>query len=189
MVLPGDEVALFVRDLKKGRRIPYEKTVTYFEDLLQQHGVTKVKSVIPMNQLKTEYSQYELKQKLLGLYDHFLVDGRIAGHVAHLLGKKCRQSRKLPVSVHMKKKDLKQEIDTALSKTSLQIHGTGKTSITQVGYCSMSVKEITDNILAIHNALQREFPGGLENIRRLAIKTPLSLSIPIFITLSEYLSR
>ena len=55
-----------------------------------------------MNQVKTEYDQYELKRKLVGSYDYFLVDGKIAGHLSHLLGKEFYKKRKLPTSIRFK---------------------------------------------------------------------------------------
>ncbi|XP_011494469.1 PREDICTED: ribosomal L1 domain-containing protein CG13096 [Ceratosolen solmsi marchali] len=185
LVSSNDDVALFVKDLKKGRRIDYENTVYHFENILQQHGCTQIKTVIPMNQVKTEYRQFEMRRRLLNSYDYFLVDGRISGHMAHLLGKTFREKRKLPTSIHMDKKDLKTEIDVALKKTSLQIHGNGNCSITKIGNGSMDVDKIADNIIAVIKHLKKNFPGGWENIRSLRIKTPLSISIPIYITLKN----
>jgi ribosome biogenesis protein UTP30 len=177
---------LFVRDLKKGRRLDYENTVHHYENILQQHGCTQVKTIIPLNQVKTEYRQFEMRRRLLNSYDFFLVDGRISGHMAHLLGKSFRKKRKLPTSIHMDKQDLKTEIDNALKKTSLQLHRNGDCSITQIGNCSMDIEKVSDNLVAVVKHLKTNFPGGWENIRSLRIKTPLSLAIPIYITLSKY---
>ncbi|KAJ8686317.1 hypothetical protein QAD02_022111 [Eretmocerus hayati] len=178
-----DDIALFVKDLKRGRKRDYEDTVQFYEDLLQNHGCTRVKTIIPMNQVKTEYRQFEMRRRLFKSYDHFLVDGRIAGHIAHLLGKHFRQKRKLPTSIHMDKKDLLKEIDSALKKTSLQIHGNGDDSVVQIGAFTMNVEEITDNIFAVLENLKVNFPGGWNNLRSIRIKTPSSLSIPIYTSL------
>ena len=184
VISSNDDVALFVRDLKKGRRRDYEDTVNHYQDLLKQHGCNQIKTIIPINQVKTEYRQFEMRRRLFGSYDYFLVDGRISGHMTHLLGKLFRQKRKLPTSIHMDK-DLKLEIDNALKKTCLQIHANGDSYVTQVGSCSMKVGEIVDNIMAVIDELKQSFPGGWENIRSLRIKTPLSLAIPIYMTLSK----
>lgn len=188
LVGPTDDIALFVKDLKKGRRRSPDDTIHYYEDLLEKHNYKRIKTIIPFNQVKTEYRQFEMRRRLIGSYDHFICDGRISGHLAHLLGKEFRERRKLPTSVHMDKKDLKEEIDKALTKTSLQIHSTGDTYVTQFATCSMSVDEITDNLLSVIEELSKNFPGGWENIRALRIKSPLSLAIPIYMTLSKFSS-
>lgn len=185
MVSPDDDVALFVSDLKKGRRIDYEKTVHHYEDMLQRHGCSQIKAVMPFNQVKTEYNQYEMKRRLLGSYDYFLVDGRISGHMAHVLGKEFREKRKWPTSVHMDKPDLKAEIDGALKKTTLQIHSKGSCSSVQIATCTMSVEKIVDNVMSAARDLCKSYPGGWGNIRSLRIKTPLGVAIPIYVTLSK----
>lgn len=189
MISSTDDIAIFVKDLKKGRKRDPEITVRHYEDIFQKHGITQIKAIIPINQVKTEYRQFEMRRRLFNSHDYFLVDGRISGHIAHLLGKQFREKRKLPTSVHMGKKNLKEVIDNALRKTCIQIHGHGDSSIIQIGTCSMKVEDIADNILAVIEDLSKNFPGGWENIRSLRIKTPLSLAIPIYISLSKNVFR
>ncbi|CAK9796888.1 Ribosomal L1 domain-containing protein CG13096 [Anthophora quadrimaculata] len=185
LVTTNDEVALFVGDLQRGRRKDYEPTVEYYEDLLRKHDCTRIKSVIPMNQVKTEYDQYELKRKLVGSYDYFLVDGKIAGHLSHLLGREFYRKRKLPTSIRIQSKDLKSEIEYALRKTIMQMHSFGDTHIIQIGHTSMEKDEILENILATCNYLSKHYPGGWANIRSVRIKTAASLSLPIYTTLKN----
>ncbi|CAK9833289.1 Ribosomal L1 domain-containing protein CG13096 [Anthophora retusa] len=185
LVTTNDEVALFVGDLQRGRRKDYEPTVEHYEDLLCKHGCTRIKSVIPMNQVKTEYDQYELKRKLVGSYDYFLVDGKIAGHLSHLLGREFYRKRKLPTSIRMQSKDLKSEVEYALRKTVMQMHSFGDTHIIQIGHTSMEKDEILENILATCNYLSKHYPGGWANIRSVRIKTATSLSLPIYTTLKN----
>ncbi|KAK1119009.1 hypothetical protein K0M31_013782 [Melipona bicolor] len=185
IVSSSDEIALFVGDLQRGRRKDYEPTVEHYEDLLRNCNCTKIKTIIPMNQVKTEYDQYELKRKLVGSYDHFLVDGKIAGHLSHLLGKEFYKKRKLPTSIRMHSKDLKHEIDYALRKTAMQIHSYGDTHIVQIGHTSMERKQVLENVLATCNYLSKNYPGGWANIRSICIKTSSSLSLPIYTTLKN----
>ncbi|KOX67263.1 hypothetical protein WN51_00032, partial [Melipona quadrifasciata] len=185
IVSSNDEIALFVGDLQRGKRKDYEPTVEHYEDLLRNCNCTKIKTIIPMNQVKTEYDQYELKRKLVGSYDHFLVDGKIAGHLSHLLGKEFYKKRKLPTSIRMHSKDLKHEIDYALRKTAMQIHSCGDTHIVQIGHTSMERKQVLENILATCSYLSKNYPGGWTNIRSIRIKTSSSLSLPIYTTLSK----
>lgn len=183
---PSDEVALFVCDLERGKRKDYEPTVEHYRNLLNEHGCTRVNNIIPINRVKTEFDQFELKKKLIGSYDHFLVDGRIAGHMLHLLGKHFTKRRKVPTSVRMESKDLKHEIDYALRKTSMHIHSNGDTHLVQIGNTSMSKKEILKNILAACKNLSKNYPGGWANIRALRLKSTTTLALPFFMTLSTF---
>lgn len=120
MVGENDEVALFTPDIAKGLRQDYSKSVDYWERILDKNNVTSIKTIIPMNQVKTEYRQYEEKTKLGQLFDFFLVDGRIAGHLTHFLGKKGKK----PIPV-LNRKNLKEEIENSLKKTNFTLHGRG----------------------------------------------------------------
>lgn len=185
VVSPSDEVALFVCDLQKGRRKDYEPTVEHYRNLLDEHGCARVNEIIPMNRVKTEYDQFELKRKLVGSYDCFLVDGRIAGHMSHLLGKQFFARRRLPISIKMQSKDLKHEIEHALKKTSMHLHSHGDSHTMQIGNTLMSEREILRNVLAACKSLSRNYPGGWANIRSLRLKSATGPGLPIYITLSK----
>ncbi|XP_012523078.1 ribosomal L1 domain-containing protein CG13096 [Monomorium pharaonis] len=185
IVAPDDEIALFVCDLERGRRKDYEPTIEHYRNLLDKHGCTCVNEIIPMNRVKTEFDQFELKKKLLGSYDHFLVDGRIAGHMSHLLGKHFSKRRKLPTSIRMESKDLKHEIDYALRKTSMQLHSHGDTHSMQIGNTAMDKKKILKNVLIACKKLAKMYPGGWENIRALRLKGTTGLALPFYVTLKN----
>lgn len=185
LVSPEDDVALIVKDLKKGRRTDYEPTVEHFRQLLDEHKCKQVKTIIPVNQLKTEYDQFELKRNLVNSHDFFLVDGRVSGHVARLLGKTFTKRRKLPTSIRMGSKDLKHEIDNALNKTSMHLTSNGDTQIMQIGTTSMSKTQIVENIEFACKILAKNYPGGWPNIRALRIKSQKSLAIPIYMTMKN----
>ncbi|GBP66059.1 Ribosomal L1 domain-containing protein CG13096 [Eumeta japonica] len=59
----------------------------------------------------------------------------------------------------------------------------GQTSTVQVGHMGMPAKKIKENILSLVEQLNNKFPGGEANIRTLSIKLPLSLSLPLYVTL------
>lgn len=186
LVTDTDDVALFVSDLKKGRAQDFEPTINHYKDLLERHGCTQIKEVIPLTQVKVEFDQYELKRKLLSSYDFFLTDGKIAGHLSHLLGKPFITKRKLPASVRMDGKDLKLEINKSLRKTSMQLHSNGNSHIVQVAHTKMGEEEIVKNVLHVSRTLAQAYPGGWVNIRSLMLKTASSLPVPIYMTLSKY---
>ncbi|KAL0130540.1 hypothetical protein PUN28_002283 [Cardiocondyla obscurior] len=185
IVAPDDEVALFVCDLRKGKRSDYDPTIEHYKNLLNMHGCTRINEIIPMNRVKVEFDQFELKRKLLGSYDHFLVDGRIAGHMSHLLGKHFYKKRKLPTSIRIKSKDLKHEIDYALRKTNMHLHSLGDSHLMQIGNTSMDQKKVLKNILAACEELSKSYPGGWANIRALRLKSETSLALPFYITLKD----
>ncbi|XP_070149573.1 ribosomal L1 domain-containing protein CG13096 [Polyergus mexicanus] len=185
IVTSNDEIALFVCDLERGKRKDYEPTVEHYKNLLDEHGCTRVNEIIPINRVKTEFDQFELKKKLIGSYDHFLVDGRIAGYMSHLLGKYFIKRRKLPTSIRMDSKDLKHEIDYALRKTSMHLHSNGDTHLVQIGNTSMSRKEILINILATCKYLDKNYPGSWANIRALRLKSTTTLALPFYMTLKS----
>lgn len=186
---PDDEVALFVCDLERGKRKDYEPTVEHYRNLLDKHGCTRVNEIIPMNRMKTEFDQFELRKKLLGNYDQFLVDGRIAGHMFHILGKHFSKRRKLPTSIRMESKDLKHEIDYALRKTNMQLHSHGDTHLMQIGNTAMNKKKILKNVLVACENLAKKYPGGWANIRALRLKGTTSLALPFYMTLSKLLKN
>ncbi|XP_046836167.1 ribosomal L1 domain-containing protein CG13096-like [Vespa crabro] len=185
IVSSDDDIALFVCDLERGRRKDYEPTVNHYKEILDKCGCTKIKDIIPMNQVKTEYDQYELKRKLVASYDYFLVDGKIAGHMSHLLGKIFYKKRKLPTSIKMNKEDLKCEIDYALRKTTMQLHSFADTHVVQVANTSMKKKQILENVFTVCNRLTKVYPGGWSNIRAIRLKTPTGPGLPIYMTLKN----
>ncbi|XP_015609941.1 ribosomal L1 domain-containing protein CG13096 [Cephus cinctus] len=180
-----DDVALFVKDLERGRKRDFETTINHYKDMLDEHGCKTILTVIPMLQLKTEFRQFEMRRKLLSMYDYFLTDGRIAGHVAKLLGRKFSTKGKLPTSIRIDSKNLMDEIDYALRKTSMQLHSLGNMHIVKVGHTEMTKKQVFENILAVCKKLAKSYPGGWDNIRSLSIKTGRSLAIPIYVTLKS----
>ncbi|XP_043290034.1 ribosomal L1 domain-containing protein CG13096 [Venturia canescens] len=183
IVGPTDEVALFVADLIPGRRRDFEKTVEHWEEKFREKGIECIKQILPMNQVKTEYSQFESKKKLAMSFDHFLADGRISGHLVHLLGKPFFKRHNPPTSVKLSASDLKGEIDKALCKTTMVVHSYGDSHTVRIGTLSMKSPKLVDNVLAVCTSLAAQYPGGWSNIRALYIKSQISSSIPIYMNL------
>lgn len=138
-------------------------------------------------QVKVEYSQAEMKRRLLTQYEFFLADGKISKMLSQKLGRKFFIKNQLPIPVNMNKDDLKGEIDRALHKTPLPIHGNGTTFTLRVANMQHSDKQVIENVQAILTQVAEQFPGGWKNIRSVHLKAPLSMAIPIYVTLSKYL--
>ncbi|KAK5641372.1 hypothetical protein RI129_009919 [Pyrocoelia pectoralis] len=184
LLIDTSEICLIVAD--KGKKKDHESTIEYYENILNKHGITNIKTILPYNQFKAEYgTQNELKIKLLGLYDFFLVDSKVCGYVRHLLGSKFFESRKMPSIVNMNRPTLKEHFKNATKKTILKMHSKGDSYNVQVGHTFMSEQHICENIKGIIEDFHIQFPGGLENIRALGIKTAKSLTIPIYLTLKN----
>ncbi|RVE45231.1 hypothetical protein evm_010121 [Chilo suppressalis] len=178
------EVCLITPDLKKGRKIDHEPTVDHWEEILRNAGITSVKTVLPMRQLRVEYDQFELKRRLLTQHDFIMVDTRVLNHVSHILGKMFfkKHNMLIPVRLNEKKKDIKMAVDIGLRTSMLRL-SEGPTSVILIGHTGMSKENLKENVLSLVKQIQDKYPGGEANIRSIALKLPLSLSVPLYITL------
>jgi len=175
------DVCVFVSDLDKGKDRDYEPTVRHYQDLFSQHNVT-VSEIIPLKSLKTEYKPYEAKRNLSNAYDVFLADACVTRLLPTYLGKHFYGKNKCPISVNLKAKKLKEEIDSAVNSGSCTISNTGSSSTAVVGHTEMSESSIVDNLLSAVDQLARSVPGGWPNVKQLSIKTALSVSIPVYLS-------
>lgn len=86
LLIEDDDVILFVKDLHRGVK-DFEETIRHYEDFLKEKGVTGIKTIMPFEQLRQEYSSYEMKIKLSQMYEYYLCDAAISGHISGFLGK------------------------------------------------------------------------------------------------------
>lgn len=140
-----------------------------------------------MRQVRVEYDQLEMKRRLLTQHDFFLADAKISGLLAHKLGSTFYRKKQLPTPLKMDSKDLKAAIERALHKSVMKLHGTGQSYTLAVANGKHTAQEACENIHAVLLQLVNKFPGGWNNVRSLHLKHPLSMAIPIYMTLSEYL--
>ncbi|XP_014367592.2 ribosomal L1 domain-containing protein CG13096 [Papilio machaon] len=177
------EICLITPDLKKGKRIDHEPTIDHWKDILQAAGVTEVKTVLPLRQLKVEYDQFELKRRLLTQHDFIMIDTRVLNHASHLLGKMFFKKHNMLIPVKLNEKgNIKKDISIGLRTSMLRLNE-GHTSTILVGHTSMAQKDLKENILSLISQLKDRYPGGEVNIRAISIKLPLSLSLPLYLTL------
>lgn len=177
------EVCLVTPDIKKGRKHDHEPTIDRWEEILRKEGVTGVKTVLPVRQLKVEYDQFELKRRLLTQHDFIMVDTRVLNHVSHILGKMFFKKHNMLVPVRInEEKNLKKSIDIGLRTAILRL-SEGETSTITIGHTAMSKEKLKENIIALVHQLQTKFPGGEANIRAISLKLPLSVSLPLYLTL------
>lgn len=186
LLTPDDEVCLIVPELKGVKNIEHEKHIEHYENLLQTKGVENIKKIMTFHQFRTEYETFEQKLRLVDLYSVFLVDGRISGKVVKKCGKIFYKKRKVPTSVKLQATKLKEHIDKALSKAFFFLHQKGDSYCVQFGHDKMEVQDLVDNVFAVIECLNKEFPGGFENIKGLHVSSTKTTSIPIYSSFSKY---
>ncbi|CAG4979999.1 unnamed protein product [Colias eurytheme] len=181
-VASSGEVCLITPDLKKGKKVDHEPTIEHWEDILRKAGVTSVKTILPMRQLRVEYDQFELRRRLMTQHDFIMVDTRVLNHVSHLLGTMFFKKHNMLIPVKLNDKDIKKGIDVGLRTAVLRL-SEGPISTIVVGHTAMPAEQIRENVLAVIKQFAEKYPGGETNIRSLCIKLPLSLSLPLYMTL------
>lgn len=182
------EIALFVKDLKRGRRLDFEPTIQHYENLLREKNIKNRITIIPINQLYNEYATFELRRKLPYLYDKFLVDSSVAAHVNGFLGSKMLKKGRLAYPINLSKDNLHDEIEKALCKVFYKHINRGITQSVQVGKHSMSNEHIAENIIDLLHQFGDIHPGGYKNVHKLFLRPQanVSVAIPIYVSLSEY---
>merc|ERR1712083_859998 len=86
------------------------------------------------------------------------------------------------MGINLKSKDLKKEVNKALSTVFLPLGNQGSCSMLRIGNTSMKPNHLVDNILQATEILVKKYPGGWKNIRSIHLKTETSMSIPIHIS-------
>ncbi|XP_063229576.1 ribosomal L1 domain-containing protein 1-like [Bacillus rossius redtenbacheri] len=190
-ILDTSDVCLFVRNStiqkkqlqRKKYRKYFEPLLNYYKELFSQEGITRQIQVMPLQQLQTEYSEYEQKRRLCQQFDVFLTDVLILDQVAEHFGKYLNYTLNAAIPVKLRDGNLKEPIEEALSKTTMLIHGKGDSYAIKVGHSNQPVEDIVQNIFSVVTVLSKDFPGGWENVSAVYIKTPDSLSIPVHVSL------
>ncbi|XP_055382551.1 ribosomal L1 domain-containing protein CG13096-like [Condylostylus longicornis] len=189
LVGPDDDVLFIVKDLQRGLKVDYEPTVHHYEDILREKGIEGIKAIMPFNQLKKEYNSYEMKRKLANLYDYFICDGRIAGHIFGFLGNAFSSKQRCTIfSVRTENLNhLKKEIHVALHKTSFRQGSKGDNISIIVGNHNNSSEQVTENILEILKQLKEKLPGSYPNIRNVTLKVNIkgTSSVPLYINMGK----
>ncbi|KAL3272458.1 hypothetical protein HHI36_013938 [Cryptolaemus montrouzieri] len=180
-----DEVCLIVPDVKGIKNKEYEQHIEHYEEILKQKEVTGIKKIMTLHQLKAEYESFELKRGLVELYDMFLVDGRISGRVVHHLGKIFYKKRKIPTPIKMDLGKIKNSIESAFKKSTFQVHSKGDSFMVQIGHSKMSTRELVENIFIAVENIDKQFPGGINNLKHINIYAQRGSSLPIYVALAN----
>nr|XP_028562289.1 ribosomal L1 domain-containing protein 1 [Podarcis muralis] len=177
-ILPAtSDVCLFTKD-EPG--LTAEQTENLYRKLLSQHGITRISEVISYKTLKKEYKPYEAKRRLLSRFSLFLADDRIRRLLPSHIGKHFYKSKKAPVSVNLKAKDLSKEINKHLQGTILPVTNKGCCYSIRVGHSGMEASEISENVVAAVKVLATKAPQIWKSVKILHLKMSKSVALPIF---------
>lgn len=183
LITDTSEVCLITGDLEKhNRKAEIEPVVMHYKDLLKKHDITNITEVIPLRQLRTEYSTFESRRHLVDAYDVFLTDKKIVCYLPKLLGKFFFRKRKFPFPINMTTSNLKDQVEKALTQTEFTLTCRGNSCSFAVARLSMKNSKILENIMASVKLLADKLPGNLPNIHGLYIKIPQTKAIPIYIS-------
>nr|XP_040228842.2 ribosomal L1 domain-containing protein CG13096-like [Anopheles coluzzii] len=180
-----DEMCLIVKDNTRGRDVDYLPTLHHWEDKLKELSVGYNVQVIPFQQLKRDYSSFEMKRKLVHRFERFVVDARISGHVFSFLGTQFARRGKNPIAVKLDSDvKIKESIEqAALVQTFRQTYSGPVTEI-KFAVHWMPVEQAVANGMALLEQLKTIYPGGWLNVQAINLKTVCekSYSLPIYVS-------
>ncbi|KAH8085941.1 ribosomal protein L1p/L10e family-domain-containing protein [Cristinia sonorae] len=150
-----------------------------YKDLLEKHSIKFISRVVGVEKLKGKFKGFEEKRMLLKENGMFLADERVVPLLPKLLGKAFFKAKKQPIPVCLTRKDLKGELERAISSTYFH-QNQGTCSSIKIGSPSHSAAQILANLKSALPAVIKHIKGGWDNIQSLHIKTSSSASLPIW---------
>nr|XP_060642322.1 ribosomal L1 domain-containing protein 1 [Anolis sagrei ordinatus] len=171
------EVCLFTKDEPD---LTAEQTENLYKKLLSQHGITSITEVISYKTLKKEYKPFEAKRRLLSRFALFLSDDRIRRLLPSHIGKHFYRSKKAPLSVNLRAKNLAKEINKHIQGTTLPVTNKGCCYSVRIGHTGMEAGQISENIIAAANVIAAKAPQIWRSVKILHLKTDKSVALPVF---------
>jgi ribosome biogenesis protein UTP30 len=150
-----------------------------YKDLLEQAGVKFISRVVGVEKLKGKFKPFEARRALLRENALFLADDRVIPLLPRLLGKIFFTAKKQPIPVSLIRKDLKGELERAISSTYMHQNRGTCTSV-KFGTLSQSPDQVLANLKTALPAVIAVVQGGWDNVQSLGIKTSKSASLPIW---------
>ncbi|PPQ88384.1 hypothetical protein CVT25_011263 [Psilocybe cyanescens] len=150
-----------------------------YKDLLEKHNIKFISRVVGIEKLKGKFKPFEARRMLLKENGMFLADERIIPLLPKLLGSKWFEAKKQPIPVCLTRKDLKGELERAISSTYMNQNQGTCTSI-KIGKMSQKPSQILDNLKTALPSVVNAIKGGWDNVQSLNIKTNSSVSLPIW---------
>jgi ribosome biogenesis protein UTP30 len=139
-----------------------------------------IKKVLGLQSLRTKHAQFKQRRELLHKYTHFMADDRILPMLTKALGKSFMKAKKLPIPIALTRKEaLPFAIHKALSATFMTL-SEGTCVTIRAGNTGMPAAKLMANVVAITEHAIEKLPRKWANVRSIAIKTPESVSLPIY---------
>ncbi|QRV77622.1 ribosomal protein L1p/L10e family [Ceratobasidium sp. AG-Ba] len=150
-----------------------------YKDLLAAQNIKFVSRVVGVTKLKGKFKPFEARRQLLKDHGLFLADDRVVPLLPKLLGKMFFEAKKQPIPVNLQRKDLKAELERAVSSTYMHQNQGTCTSI-KIAPISFTPAQVLENLaIALPNVV-KHIKGGWDNVQSLNIKTNTSVSLPIW---------
>jgi ribosome biogenesis protein UTP30 len=151
-----------------------------YKSKVRAMDVPAITKVMGLSKLRKNFKPFEAKRQLCASYDVFLADERVLPLLPKLLGKTFFEKKKIPVPVDLTRDDLKGTLIKAIDSTYLHM-ASGPCFSVKFGLSSQTRDELRANATEIARQVAARIPQGWQNIKSLHMKTPLSLSLPVFL--------
>jgi ribosome biogenesis protein UTP30 len=139
-----------------------------------------IKKVMGLQSLRTKHAQFQQRRELMHKYTHFMADDRILPMLTKALGKNFLKAKKQPIPIALTRKEaLPFSIHKALSATFMTLKE-GTCVTIRAGNTGMPAAKLMANVVAITEHAIEKLPRKWANVRSIAIKTPESVSLPIY---------
>ncbi|KAJ7081595.1 ribosomal protein L1p/L10e family-domain-containing protein [Mycena belliarum] len=143
-----------------------------YKDLLTEHNIKFISRVVGIEKLKGKFKPYEARRMLLKENGMFLADERVIPLLPKLLGVKWFEAKKQPIPVCLTRKDLKGELERAISSTYMNQNQ---------GTCTaIKISTVLENLQAALPVIIKSIKGEWDNVQSLLLKTSQSAGLPIW---------
>ncbi|KAJ7631991.1 ribosomal protein L1p/L10e family-domain-containing protein [Mycena polygramma] len=150
-----------------------------YKDLLAEHNIKFISRVVGIEKLKGKFKPYEARRMLLKENGLFLADERIVPLLPKLLGTKWFEAKKQPIPVCLTRKDLKGELERAISSTYMN-QNQGTCTAVKISIVSHKPSQVLENLQAAIPTIVKNIKGGWDNVQSLLLKTNSSAGLPIW---------
>ncbi|KAI0060377.1 ribosomal protein L1 [Artomyces pyxidatus] len=150
-----------------------------YKNLLEANGIKFISRVVGIEKLKGKFKPFEARRLLLKENGLFLADERVVPLLPKLLGKAFFAAKKQPIPVCLTRKDLKGELERAISSTYMHQNKGTCVSI-KVGVISQTAPQVLANLKTALPSIVKAIKGEWDNVQSLSIKTNSSVALPIW---------
>ncbi|KAK7029776.1 ribosomal protein L1p/L10e family-domain-containing protein [Favolaschia claudopus] len=150
-----------------------------YKDLLTANNIKFISRVVDISKLKGKFKAYEARRMLLKENGLFLADERVIPLLPRLLGVKWFEAKKQPIPVCLTRKDLKSELERAISSTYMN-QNQGTCTAIKISPTSHTPSQVLDNIKSALPAIVKNIKGEWDNVQSILLKTNTSAGLPIW---------